>query len=102
MSGKMRQGMDRFILNGKQYPWFSRMTIDQWREIRQFIYDRDGGLCQYCEQPTRLDKCHIHHVFELNEGGTNHPTNLKTLCVTCHKNRHPFMKSAKDKLQEML
>ena len=90
--------MDKFILNERRYPWFSRMPIEQWQELRQYVYERDGGLCQYCDQPTRLDECHIHHVLELNEGGTNHPSNLKTLCNPCHKKRHPFMRSAHEKL----
>jgi 5-methylcytosine-specific restriction endonuclease McrA len=90
--------MDKFILNDKRYPWFSRMPIEQWREIRQFVYERDGGLCQHCGNLTHFDECHIHHVLELSEGGTNHPSNLKTLCKKCHKIRHPFMFSAKEKL----
>ena len=88
--------MVSFELNGKQYPWFHRMPEGQWREVRQFVYERDGGLCRYCGDPVELNKCHIHHVFELGQGGTNHPSNLKTACVDCHKKRHPFMKSARD------
>jgi len=93
--------MVSFEVNGKQYPWFTRMSIDKWREIRQFVYERDGGMCQYCKVVVRLDECHIHHTLELSEGGSNHPTNLKTLCKGCHKNRHPFMRSARERLQNM-
>jgi 5-methylcytosine-specific restriction endonuclease McrA len=89
--------MVKFSINEKEYPWFTRMPIIQWREIRQFVYERDGGLCQYCGKVVRLDECHIHHVLELSENGSNHPSNLKTLCKDCHKNRHPFMKTAKEK-----
>ena len=46
-----------------------------------------------------LNNCHIHHTLELSEGGTNHPSNLKTLCKDCHKIRHPFMLDARDKLE---
>lgn len=86
-----------FELNGKQYQWFHRMPESLWREIRQFVYERDGGKCLYCTTPVRLDECHIHHVFELSQGGTNHPSNLKTLCKDCHEKRHPFMRSARSK-----
>ena len=89
--------MDNFTLNGKRYPWFGRMPVKQWREVRQFVYERDKGRCQYCGDLVALDKCHIHHTLELSEHGTNHPTNLKVLCVRCHKNRHPHMKTAKEK-----
>ena len=91
--------MVTFELNGKQYQWFKRMPDNQWREIRQFVYERDNGICQYCGEHTELNECNIHHVFELNQGGTNHPSNLKTLCKNCHKKRHPFMFTARDKLK---
>jgi len=88
-----------FALNGKFYPWFGRMPVGQWREVRQYVYARDGGLCRYCYCEVELHKCHIHHVLELSCGGSNHPSNLKTLCVECHKYRHPFMRTARDKLR---
>jgi 5-methylcytosine-specific restriction enzyme A len=94
--------MDNFVINKKYYPWYSRMPIEQWREIRQFVYERDGGLCQYCNHQTRLDECHIHHTLELSESGTNHPSNLKTVCVPCHKKRHPFMKTTRERLYECI
>ena len=84
-------------IEGKCFPWYRRMPIDQWRRLRQFVYERDGGRCQYCDNPTELCECHIHHVLELSGGGTNHPSNLKTLCRDCHKQRHPFMLTAKEK-----
>lgn len=73
----------------------------QWREIRQFVYERDGGKCVYCATPVRLDECHIHHVLELSQGGSNHPSNLKTLCIECHKKRHPHMRTARDKANQI-
>lgn len=86
---------------GKRFPWATRMRIELWRPLRQFVYQRDSGKCQYCGEPVELTDCHCHHVLELREGGTNHPSNLKTLCKVCHKNRHPFMKSARDRLKEL-
>ena len=94
--------MVNFELNGKQYPWFRRMPVYQWREVRQFVYARDGGKCQYCGCSVELNACHIHHALELSQGGSNHPSNLKTLCKGCHKDRHPFMKDARDKIADQL
>lgn len=90
--------MVTFSIDDKRYQWFRRMPENQWRVVRQYVYERDNGLCQYCGEQIELNKCHIHHVLELSQGGTNHPSNLKTLCKKCHKNRHPFMKDAHDKL----
>jgi 5-methylcytosine-specific restriction endonuclease McrA len=91
-----------FEYEGLRIPWYRRPPIEIWRRLRQIIYTRDGGLCCYCHNPVRLEDCHIHHVLELSEGGTNQPTNLKTLCVKCHKTRHPFMRSPRDKLRELV
>ena len=75
-----------------RFGWFSRLSMDVWVILKQHVYQRDEGKCQYCNQPTEYLKTHCHHVLELSEGGTNHPSNLKTLCQGCHKERHPFMK----------
>lgn len=83
--------MDTFEIDGKKYPWHRRMPVAQWREVRQYVYARDGGKCRYCGKAVELFGCHIHHTLPLSEHGTNHPGNLKTLCVECHKQRHPFM-----------
>ena len=84
-------------LPGMRFPWYTRMPRDLWNRLRQFVYERDKGRCCYCSAPVELFECHIHHVLELSEGGTNHPTNLKTLCCGCHKGRHPFMLTAQEK-----
>ncbi len=83
-----------------RFDWYTRMPIDLWVMLKQHIYQRDQGLCQYCNDQVEYKSSHCHHVLELSAGGTNHPTNLKTVCVPCHKERHPFMKSAKDRLRK--
>ena len=85
-------------LPGYHFPWYTRMPIDLWRKMRQYVYERDRGRCCYCGAPTELFDCHCHHVLELYEGGTNHPSNLKTLCRPCHKRRHPHMLSPLERL----
>ena len=76
-----------------RFPWYGRSQIEEWIKLKQYVYERDKGICHYCEQQTDYDSTHCHHILELSEHGTNHPTNLKTLCVECHQGRHPFMKS---------
>ncbi len=88
-------------LNNLRVPWYGRPPLDVWLKLKQFVYQRDEGLCQYCKELTRYEDTHCHHVLELSEGGTNHPSNLKTVCKPCHKERHPFMKNASDRLKEM-
>lgn len=91
---RQRDGFTVPELAGKVFPWFGRMPDHLWRPLRQHVYQRDNGRCCYCGQAVELFKCHIHHVLELSRNGTNHPTNLKTLCVPCHEARHPHMQDA--------
>lgn len=84
-----------------RFNWYTRLPLDLWIPLKQFVYQRDNGICRYCEQQVEYKDTHCHHTLELSEGGTNHPSNLKTLCVPCHKERHPFMKTTKEKLEEM-
>ncbi len=81
-----------------RFDWHTRLSLNLWIPLKQFCYKRDNGLCCYCQKQVEYRKSHCHHTLELSEGGTNHPTNLKTLCIPCHKKRHPFMLSAKEKL----
>lgn len=80
-----------------KFPWYGRMPLDLWRPLRQYVYERDSGKCRYCDCEVELYKHHCHHVLELSNGGTNHPDNLKVSCVPCHKEKHPFMKTVKEK-----
>ena len=75
-----------------RFLWFSRLPLDVWLPLKQWVYQRDKGICRYCKNQFHYEFTHCHHVLELSEGGTNHPSNLKTLCIQCHKVRHPFMK----------
>ncbi len=79
-------------------PWYGRPPIEIWIKVKQWVYQRDKGICQYCFELTEYKDTHCHHVLELSRSGTNHPTNLKTLCIKCHKNKHPFMKNPMETL----
>lgn len=99
MYGEARMRNTYFTIEGiGRFLWHRRMPINEWRVLRQYVYARDGGKCRYCGVAVELFQCHIHHVQPLQEGGTNHPTNLKVLCVPCHQKRHPFMLTPLDRL----
>jgi 5-methylcytosine-specific restriction endonuclease McrA len=52
---------------------------------------RDRFTCQDCGRKGRqvvagkLRGLEVHHIIPRSEGGTDHPTNLKTVCHECHK-----------------
>jgi len=64
------------------------MRTGAWRMIRSGVIKRDGGKCRACGKdlsavPSWLTE--VHHVRPKAEGGSDHPSNLITLCVMCHK-----------------
>lgn len=67
----------------------SRQPREIWRNTRKRVWKRDGGLCQHCGEATPLNKCHIDHIVS-GLYGTNHDSNLRTLCRRCHVLRADF------------
>lgn len=76
-----------------RFQWYGRIPLEIWRPLKQYVYERDKGICQKCKKQFKYEDTHCHHVLELSEGGTNHPSNLKTVCVPCHEEIHPYMKN---------
>jgi len=56
--------------------------------VKAYILDRDRYKCQSGQKVKHRDKLHVHHIKFRSEGGTDTPTNLITLCETCHDNLH--------------
>ena len=55
------------------------MTFEQ--EISSRVLARDGCQCQSCgKRPAGQ----IHYFVPINKGGSDHPSNLLTLCGRCH------------------
>ena len=58
--------------------------------VRQYVLWRDGYTCQCCGAHSTKKKevrLHVHHLESRKTGG-NAPSNLITLCDTCHKKFH--------------
>lgn len=54
--------------------------------VKAYVLYRDGYQCQKCK--TKKGKLCVHHVVFRSNGGTNVPSNLITLCESCHKKLH--------------
>lgn len=60
-----------------------------WWDLRDFVFKRDKGMCVSCaQQGRRVPGKEVHHIVPLSRGGTNTPSNLVTLCLSCHERRH--------------
>lgn len=57
-----------------------------WDRLRETILARDNGLCQeHLRQGIPELGNEVDHITPKAEGGTDDPSNLQTLCNTCHK-----------------
>jgi len=54
--------------------------------VRAYVLHRDEYQCQKCK--TKKGKLHVHHIVFRSDGGTNTPSNLITLCKSCHDKIH--------------
>ncbi|PSP55375.1 hypothetical protein BRC82_05370 [Halobacteriales archaeon QS_1_67_19] len=62
-----------------------------WNKRRKLVYRRDNYQCQRCGQPggpRGNAELHCHHIRPKSQGGSHHPSNLKTLCWRCHNRVH--------------
>lgn len=55
--------------------------------VREYVLTRDGHRCQHCKGKSKDPILNVHHLESRKTGG-NSPSNLITLCETCHKEYH--------------
>lgn len=57
-----------------------------WQQLRKQIFERDGYLCISCQQAGEITPANeIDHIINKASGGTDDPSNLQSLCTSCHK-----------------
>jgi len=52
--------------------------------LREYILYRDNHTCCGCKGKSKDNILEIHHIVQRKDGGTDKPSNLVTLCKTCH------------------
>ena len=57
----------------------------RWQRLSLSARERDGWRCTTCGKAGRLE---AHHVHPVHLGGDDSPSNLRTLCRTCHVDTH--------------
>lgn len=72
----------------------------QWRRVREYIFQRDAGLCVRCGRPGQI----VHHRTPLTPGNLGDVSialgedNLELLCRDCHTLVHIRHHAAADGL----
>ena len=55
--------------------------------VREYVLARDDHKCQHCKGKSKDPILNVHHIESRKTGGDS-PSNLITLCETCHKAYH--------------
>lgn len=55
--------------------------------VREYVLWRDNHACQCCKGKSKDKILNVHHIESRKTGGNN-PSNLITLCETCHAGYH--------------
>ena len=71
-------------IKGEEYQQGEQLGF--WN-IREYVLARDGHKCQHCKGKSKDPILNVHHLESRKTGG-NSPSNLITLCETCHKEYH--------------
>lgn len=71
-------------IEGKQYQEGDQLGF--WN-VREYVLFRDDHICQYCKGKSKDKILNVHHIESRKTGG-NSPSNLITICETCHKQYH--------------
>lgn len=71
-------------INGDEYQQGEQMGF--WN-VREYVLARDGHKCVHCKGKSKDQILNVHHLESRKTGG-NSPSNLVTLCETCHKAYH--------------
>lgn len=76
---------------------YQQGTQKGFYNVKAYVLHRDGYKCQSGRKVKHSKKLHVHHVVFRSQGGTDSPTNLKTLCETCHNDLHAGKFELKEK-----
>lgn len=68
----------------------AHLQSETWRQMRQLVIQRDGGLCQGCLQAPGQ---HVHHLT-YDRVGRELAFDLILLCEACHERAHPWKEKA--------
>ena len=71
-------------IQGEEYQQGEQLGF--WN-VREYVLWRDGHVCQHCHGKSKDPVLNVHHLESRKIGG-NSPSNLITLCETCHKAYH--------------
>jgi HNH endonuclease len=61
---------------------FTRSILPE--DVRQLVWERDGGRCRHCGSRHELQ---FDHIIPVAEGGSNEAENIEVLCGPCNRKK---------------
>lgn len=77
------------LADPKIKPWgYQKGPNYGFANTKAMIKARDNYTCAICKGKHKDSRLDVHHIVFRNQGGSDEPENLITLCHTCHKKLH--------------
>jgi 5-methylcytosine-specific restriction endonuclease McrA len=99
----VHQAKDAYEAFSNKSSWDGKKEVVKRKKssilIRSLI-KRDGKSCFYCDQTLEEDEMTVEHLFSINQGGTNHISNLAISCKPCNNEAGHLSVVEKVKLRE--
>jgi hypothetical protein len=75
----------------------SNRESERRRKIREYVINRDGMICCYCDYPLKIEDVTMEHIVPDSRRGTFNSTNLTVACADCNNKRgnKPFFEYCK-------
>lgn len=74
-------------LRNERNPYRKAYKDQQYAKNRQHRFERARGRCEACGIYLEVGEWQCDHLIPLRLGGTHDITNLRILCVPCHKKK---------------
>lgn len=75
---------------GEWHPRRVRLSAVEMGALRTEAFHRSGGVCEMegCGTPIRWLTFHLDHIVARGRGGSDEISNVRCLCIPCHRKRH--------------
>jgi len=79
-----KRGVYEYLLTGDERHLSLRQFDD---DIKQEVYERQGGTCNICHKHFRLEEMEADHIDPWSAGGKTIPDNCQMLCKPCNRRK---------------